>query len=113
MFTFGMATVDISQGVDVGAEIIATLSEIQMAHKEASILCGYPATDRSGFSRALKGEQPLDLWRLRHLPLTFWRVFLPKFASALIREWFDAMHGDYRMVRASIRDKETKKEWAS
>jgi hypothetical protein len=93
-----LSAVDIGDGVNVGALVAEVLSELQMSHKEAGIICGYKETDRSGFSRALVAEQPLDLWRMRHLPILFWLRFIPKLASALIGDWFDGAVGERRVM---------------
>lgn len=97
-------SVVVSDGVDVGAIVAAVLSELQMSHKEAGIVCGYKETDRSGFARALMGEQPLDLWRMRHLPIGFWQRFLPRLAGALIGQWFDGALAEKKtMARAGLK----------
>lgn len=101
--------VRVETGIDLGGLIEQTLRDVAMSHKEASLIAGMkPDT----WSRALKGEQPLDLWKLRQLPIRFWHAFLPKLASALIQSWFEETCGERRMVRASLRepsDEETRK----
>jgi len=93
----------VSAGVDVGAIIDATNRELDMSHKQCWLEC---EIDGASWSRMLRGEAPADLWRLRHLPLKWWQVFLGKFASALIRRRFDEMCGELRMVKADLRRSE-------
>jgi hypothetical protein len=108
-FAFGMPVVNVADGLDVGAVVADVLRRLDLSQKQASIYCGYPAGDCSGFSRALAGELPLDLWRLRHLPKEFWKEFIPALASAFIREWFADLLGDFKMARADIKAREERK----
>lgn len=110
MFAFG--AVNVSEGVDVGAVLEASLMECGISQKHAAIVC---RVNEMKFSRALKGAGPLDLWWLRHLMVErdFPKVFLSKLASALIRRFFDDLQVPYRMARADIRQQETKKERVS
>lgn len=92
--------VRIEDGINLGALFEETLRLCAMSHKEAAILAGMKP---DAWSRAMKGEQPFDLWKLRHLPIRFWHTFLPKLASALIQSWFEEACGERRMVRAELR----------
>jgi hypothetical protein len=96
-------------GIDLGRLIDETLRVIDMSHKEAALTA---TMDPPQWTRALRGEQPLDLWKLRYLPLRFWQVFLPKFASALIQAWFDETVGERRMVRAELKDRQQERKEA-
>lgn len=98
--------VRVHEGIDVGKVLSDSLRECAMQHKEAWLVC---EVDGAGWSRSLKGEQPLDLWKLRQLPIRFWHVFLPKLASALIQAWFEEACGDRRMVRAELRESDKEK----
>lgn len=86
MLTFGM-TVDPNAGINMGALVRQSMREVEMLDKEGWIACGYPSA--SQFSKALAGEAPLDLWRMRDMPAKFWRVFLFKLASAVICQFWD------------------------
>lgn len=99
MLSFGMA-VDVRDGIDMGALVGASINELGMQHKEAWLACGYP--NASQWSKALIGEAPLDLWKMRHLPARFWRVFLMKLASAVICQFWDDVSGDMQMVKADV-----------
>lgn len=100
----------VSDGVHVGALIDQVCRELDMPHKEAWLICGYG--DGAQWHRALKGEAPLDLWKLRHLPIRFWQVLLPKLASALIQRFFTDLTVPYRMVRADVDERESEKRRA-
>jgi len=92
--------VHVESGVNVGALIDQVCRELDMTHKDAWITCGYG--DGAQWHRALKGEAPLDLWKLRNLPIKFWQLFLPKLASALIQRFFTDLEIPYRMTRADV-----------
>lgn len=100
----------VAQGVDVGSIVATCLRELDLTHKDAWITCGYG--DGAQWHRALKGEAPLDLWKLRLLPIRFWQLFLPRFASALIQSYFDNLCEPLRMARAELRDHEDSKRSA-
>ena len=104
MFAY-CAAVRVEDGVDVGKVLIETLAELQMTHKECWLTCGM---DGATWSRSLRGEAPLDFWKIRHMPnpRKFWPLFLSQYASALIVSWFADICGDYRMARADIKTKE-------
>lgn len=96
--SLGMATVT-ADGIHVGNVVRIALNDAHMEHKEAWICGGYP--NQSQWSKALDGDAPLDLWRMRNFPLRFWQVFLPLMASALIRSWFDETRADMTLVVAA------------
>lgn len=98
-----MATVKGRDGIDVGAIAAEAVIECGMSHKEAAIIQGYP--DGSQWSKALKGQAPLDLWAMRHLPNRYWQVFLPKLASALIRQFWTDLSSDFTMLKADLKPK--------
>lgn len=103
--------VRVEDGIDLGALIVKAMAEAELPHAAMWIDQGYP--DPSQWSKALKGQAPLDLWRLRKLcasraHMVFWAVFLSKFASALIARSVDQVFGPLRMARAEIREHETK-----
>jgi hypothetical protein len=98
----------VESGVDVGALAAQCLVELGMTHKECWIVCGYG--DGAQWHRALKGEAPLDLWRLRHLSIKWWQLFLPRLASALIQQFFSDLSVPYRMARASVDEHEQQQQ---
>lgn len=106
---FAIGAVNIGAGVDVGAVLTAALREREFSHKQAALMCG---VNEVRFSRALKGEQPLDFWWLRHLLADFRlaQIFLGRLASALIQQFFTDLHVPYRMVRADVQKAETKEK---
>lgn len=97
--SFGAAIV--SHGIDMGALVAQALHACEMQHKEAWLIGGYP--NASQWSKAIDGDAPLDLWRLRHLPIRWWQCFLPLLASALIRQFWADQSSDLRMVKADLR----------
>lgn len=84
--------------IDVGRLLDDTLRELGMTHKEAWIEMG--CRDGAEFSRAMKGERPLDLWDFAKLP---WRVqasFWSKYIAAQATRLTDDLKADrMRMVR--------------
>lgn len=86
MITFSMA-VDVRAGIDMGKLVRDALRECDMQHTEAYLIQQYP--NASQFSKALAGDAPLDLWRMRHLPVRFWRVFMFKLAAAVIEQFWE------------------------
>lgn len=100
MFVY-CASVRVSDGVNVGEVIEKTLAELTWSHKQCWLVCGI---DGATWSRSMKGEAPIDLWKLRHLPREFWPVFLSKLASALIRTWFDDLCVPLRTAKAELRE---------
>ena len=107
--SLGLA-VRIEDGIDLGLILEQSLIECAMSHKEASLTC---SVDEASWSRMLRGERPMDLWKLRQLPLKVFQVFLPKLASALIQQWMRDLAIPYRMARAEIKEHEAKKERVS
>jgi hypothetical protein len=107
---FLLLPVQVEAGVDVGSLIATVCRELDMPHTEAWIICGY--RDGAQWHRALKGEAPLDLWKLRLLPWKFWERFLPRLGSALIARFFTDLIGPYRMVRADMDQRESEKRSA-
>ena len=106
---FFLFPVQVADGVDVGELIVKAMSEAELSHTAMWIDQGYP--DPSQWAKALKGQAPLDLWRLRKLctsraHMVFWSVFLSKFASALIARSFSQMFDTYAMVKADLRKQE-------
>jgi hypothetical protein len=95
-----MAVVKGRDGIDVGLIAREAVTECGMSHKEAAIIQGYP--DATQWAKALRGQAPLDLWYMRHMPNRYWQVFLPKFASALIRQLWVDMTSDFRMAKADL-----------
>ena len=98
--------VRVGDGIDIGAIVAQTLHDCQMQHKEAYLVCGI---DGASWSRSLRGEQPIDLWKIRLLPIRWWQAFLPKLASALIVAWWDEQTGERQMVRAETTEQERKR----
>ena len=94
-------------GLNVGDLVEAAMREAGLFHKDMWIAQGYP--DPSQWSKALHGQAPLDLWRMRALPIRFWQAFLPKFASALIVQMFDDLQVPLRMARSEIQEHEEKR----
>jgi hypothetical protein len=82
--------------IDVGAIIRDTCREVDMALTEAARVM---VIDEATWSRALRGDAPLDLWHIAKLPLRFWRVFLMRLSSALIKVWFDEHVADTQNER--------------
>jgi hypothetical protein len=76
----------VERSVHVGSLIRESCREIDMGMKELAITC---ELDPATLSRGLDGDGSLDLWHLALAPMRFWRVFLMKFTSALIVQWFD------------------------
>lgn len=76
----------VATAVQVGELIRETCRETDMSLKELAITC---ELDPATLSRGLDGDGSLDLWHLALAPMRFWRVFLMKFTSALIVQWFD------------------------
>jgi len=91
--------VDVDHGVNVGALVSEALHDCDMQHKEAYLTCGL---DAAGWSRSLCGKQPLDLWKLRHMPIRWWQSFLAKLASALIKQMFSDFSTDLKMAKATL-----------
>lgn len=101
----------VEDGIDVGDLIVKAMGDVGLCHSEMWRDQGYP--DPSQWSKALKGQAPLDLWRLRHLvknrgEMQFWAVFLSKFASALIARSFNQVFETFAMAKADIRQQEQK-----
>ncbi len=105
-----MVTVKGRDGIDMGALICDALAECRMQHKSAWADQGYP--DGSQWSKALKGQAPLDLWNMRHLPNKFWQAFLPMLGSALIKQFFEDVTSDFRMAKADLKHDEQQKRSA-
>ena len=105
--SFGMA-IRVEDGIHVGHVLNRVLQELGMSHREAAQACGI---HESKFSEGIDGERPLDLWRLRLLPLRFWQTFLPALASALIQQWMVDRCRPYKMLKCEL--KEDKKEKVS
>jgi hypothetical protein len=99
--------VAVESGVDVGSLVAKCVADLEMTHKDAWVTCGYG--DGAQWHRALKGEAPLDLWKLRHLSIKFWQLLLPRLASALIQQFFSDLSVPYRMARADIERHEQKR----
>ena len=102
--------VQVEDGIDLGALIVKAMSEAELTHAAMWIDQGYP--DPSQWSKALKGQAPLDLWRLRKLHtsrahMVFWSVFLSKLASALIARSFSQIFETYAMAKADLRSQDT------
>lgn len=107
---FFLAPVQVADGIDVGDLIVKAMGEVGLCHSEMWRDQGYP--DPSQWSKALRGQAPLDLHRLRHLvknrqQMQFWAVFLSKLASALIARSFAQMFETYAMAKADLRKQET------
>jgi len=106
---FGLLPVCVEDGIDVGDLIVKAMGEAELSHTAMWIDQGYP--DGSQWAKALRGQAPLDLWRLRRLctsrpHLVFWSVFLSKLASALIARSFNQMFETYQMAKADLRKRE-------
>ena len=102
--------VQVEAGIDIGALIVKAMGEAELTHTAMWIDQGYP--DASQWSKALKGQAPLDLWRLRQLHqsrphMVFWAVFLSKFASALIARSMAQLFEPLRMAKADIAQHES------
>jgi hypothetical protein len=96
----------VSAGINVGQLIDHAIREAGLTHKEAIALMH---TDAGSWSRALRGQYPLDLWTLRFLPVKFWQVFLSAFAAALIRSWMDDLQAQpSTMAKADLQQQERK-----
>lgn len=96
----------VEDGIDLGALITAAMGEVGLCHSEMWRDQDYP--DPSQWSKALRGQAPLDLWRMRHLvknrqQMQFWAVFLSKLASALIARSFAQMFETYHMAKTDLR----------
>lgn len=92
--------VQVDAGIDVGRLMEETIAERGLLHKDIYLTC---QIDPSQWTRALHGQAPLDLWRLRQISdLQFWAIFLRKFSGALVEYWFKQKHVDVRMARASL-----------
>lgn len=103
-----LCPVQVNAGVDIGALIVKAMAEAELTHTAMWMDQGYP--DPSQWSKALKGQAPLDLWRMRHIRSSkFWQTFLSKFASALIVAWYDELFGPTRMARANLREREERR----
>ena len=68
------------------------------------------ATRGAQWSRMLRGDAPADLWKLRHLDAAWQRVFFAKLADAHIRQMWDDLTGDLKMVRSELRSVVTRKD---
>ena len=107
--TIALFPVQVEDGIDLGSLIAKAMGEAELSHSAMWIDQGYP--DPSQWSKALKGQAPLDLWRLRKLctsraHMVFWSVFLSKLASALIARSFAQMFDAYQMAKADIQTQE-------
>jgi hypothetical protein len=107
---FVMMPMVVNDGVDVGGLVADCLRELDICHKEAWMVAGYG--DGAQWHRALKGQAPLDLWKLRHLPIQFWQKFLPKLASSLIQQFFVDVAEPYRMAKADVKPVEHERKSA-
>ena len=96
---FGMG-VNVRDGIDMGALVRASIEEVGMQHKGAWRECGYP--NASQWSKALCGEAPLDLWKMRHMNAKFWRAFMLRLASAVICQFWDDLVGEREMVKSKF-----------
>ena len=77
--------VKVADGIDVGELLVIALRKAGVSHKEAGLCCG---VDASQWARSLRGNAPLDVWKLRHLPKKVWPLFMSALASALIQWWW-------------------------
>ena len=107
--------VQIEAGVDLGTLIVKAMAEAEVTHTEMWMVQGYP--DASQWSKALKGQAPLDLWRLRHLCQTrahmvFWTIFLSKYAGALIAQSVLRLFEPIHMIKADIQRHEDERKRA-
>lgn len=101
--------VQVEDGVDLGGLIVKAMGEAELTHTAMWMDQGYP--DGSQWAKALRGQAPLDLWRMRKLctsrpHMVFWSVFLSKLASALIARSFNQLFEPVRMAKADIRKHE-------
>lgn len=102
MFAF-CGSIQREAGIDVGQMLLDVLDELHMQQKEAWLACGY--RNPMDFSRGVRAEGPLDLWRLRHLPARVWFAFLPRFAKALTLSYIEeAIAEKAPMAKAMLRD---------
>lgn len=104
--SFALA-VRVSDGIDVGVLARQATRDVEMEHKEAAMLCGL---DAAGWYRGLEGHAPLDLWKLRHLPLRWWQVFIRLLADALIADWWANQEFPFRQAKADLRAKREKEQ---
>lgn len=106
---FLLCPVQVDAGIDVGALIVQAMADAELCHSALWRDQGYP--DASQWSKALRGQAPLDLWRLRQVrSIKFWQSFLSRFASALIKQFFEDLPAPVRMARASIREHEARQQ---
>lgn len=101
-----LGAVDVNAGINVGLVLDRVLHEIWMTHKEAALTCGM---SEGKLSEGIDGVKPLDLWRLRHLPMRFWQAFLPALAAELIKQWMVDRCRPYRMLKCELREERKEK----
>lgn len=105
--SLGMA-VRVEDGIDVGAILRRVLAKHDLSFKAVWLQI---EVDGASFSRALVGQQPLDLWRLRKLDARVFVDLLTALATAVVAQWFEDVQVPLRM--AKVDPESVKKERVS
>lgn len=99
--------VRVEDSIDLGDCLTRAIALNGITHKECWLTC---EIDGASWSRMLRGQQPMDLWKLRRLPRPVLRDFFANIAAAFIRFWWDEAI-PLRMEKSDLRDE--RKERAS